>query len=438
MRRCSADGRIVQTKIIGRDVVEELRREPSVERYFRGTGPLKVLEHERIPFPSFPYEWPPEMLHAAGGLTVDLARDLLADGLGLKDATPYNVLFRGPQPVFVDVLSVERRDQGDSMWLPYAQYVRTFLLPLLANKHCGMPLDQIFMTRRDGLDPEDVYRWLRPLQRIRPPFLSLISMPTWLGSRHDQDDSSIYETKASANPEKAHFILDTLLKNLRRALDRLAPSAKRRSTWSNYMTGNNNYAAEQFQAKHLFVEEALKEFEPKSVLDVGCNTGHFSTMAARSGAAVVSIDYDPAVLGQVWRQAKAEDLNILPLAVNLARPTPGTGWRNQECPSFLDRATGHFDAVLMLAVIHHMQVTERVPLTDIIDLAARLTRNIVIIEFIGPQDSMFRRLTRGREELHAGLTQSAFESACKTRFEIVRSQLVAGTERWLYVLQRRA
>jgi hypothetical protein len=29
----------------------------------------------------------------------------LREGFGLKDATPYNVLFRGAQPVFVDLLS---------------------------------------------------------------------------------------------------------------------------------------------------------------------------------------------------------------------------------------------------------------------------------------------------------------------------------------------
>src|SRR5579862_3443206 len=50
-----------------------------------------VFEHERIPFASYPYEWPAEMLHAAGALTLDLAIAALEDGFGIKDATPYNV-----------------------------------------------------------------------------------------------------------------------------------------------------------------------------------------------------------------------------------------------------------------------------------------------------------------------------------------------------------
>jgi len=143
------------------------------------------------------------------------------------------------------------------------------------------------------------------------------------------------------------------------------------------------------------------------------------------------------VLGDVWRNARSEKLNILPLAVNLTRPSPGTGWRNQECPSFLERARGKFDCVLMLAVIHHMLVTERVPLEDIVDLAAELTTDLLIIEFIAPQDSMFRRLTRGREELHKSLDREVFEAVCEPRFERVRTQHVEGTTRWLYLLRKR-
>src|SRR5204862_7399442 len=139
------------------------------------------------------YEWTPEMLHAAGLLTLDLARELLADGLGLKDATPYNVLFHGPEPVFIDVLSFERREPGDPTWLPYAQFVRTILLPLLANRAYGLGLDQILTTRRDGSEPEEVYRWTKPSQRLRSPYFSLVTMPSLLGGKHKQDDTRIYE-----------------------------------------------------------------------------------------------------------------------------------------------------------------------------------------------------------------------------------------------------
>ena len=429
-------GSVVGTRPLDESESHELVAESAIGRLFEARAAQMMVEHERIEFPSFPYEWTPEMLHAAGLLTLDLAQELLGDGLGLKDATPYNVLFRGPDPVFIDVLSFERRDPGDATWFPYAQFVRTFLLPLLVNRAYGLGLDQILTTRRDGLEPEEVYRWSKPLERLRPPFFSLVSMPTWLGSKHSPDDASIYGKKILPNAEKASFVLETLLNGLRRTLRRLQPAQGGRSTWSDYMT-SNNYTSDHFSAKQRFIQEALAEFPCCSVLDVGCNTGHFSALAARSGASVVAIDYDPVVLGDVWRNARAEKLNILPLAVNLTRPSPGTGWLNQECPSFLDRARGKFDCVLMLAVIHHMLVTERVPLEDIVDLAAELTTDLLIIEFIAPEDSMFRRLTRGREELHKDLDRDVFEAVCEPYFERVRTQHVEGTTRWLYLLKKR-
>ena len=92
----------------------------------------------------------------------------------------------------------------------------------------------------------------------------------------------------------------------------------------------------------------------------------------------------------------------------------------------------------MLAVIHHMLVTERVPLDDIIDMAGELTRDVLVIEFVAPEDSMFRRLTRGREELHKDLNVSVFETSARRRFDVVRTQHLEGTTRWLYLLRKRS
>lgn len=429
-------GHVVGTRILGATERQELLRDENVRVHFDAANAEAIAEHERIEFPSFPYEWPPEMLHAAGLLTLELALALLPEDVGLKDATPYNILFRGSNPVFIDVLSFERRTAGDAIWRPYAQFARTFLLPLLANKHYGLALDQILLARRDGLEPEEVYRWTKLLERIRPPFLTLVTLPAMAGRRHDQDDTGIYKQKVG-DPEKARFILERVLKGLRNDLEKVKPAAGKRSVWTEYMTSNNNYSAEHIALKQQFVERAVSEHRPKRVLDVGCNTGFFSAIAARGGARVVAIDYDPVVAGQTWRNAREAGLDIQPLVVNLTRPTPGVGWRNRECASFLDRARGQFDAVFMLAVIHHMLVTERTPLEEIIDLAAELTNDLLIIEFIAPQDSMFVRLTRGREELHQGLDTAVFENTCRRRFEIAGVQHLEGTSRWMYAMRKK-
>jgi len=160
--RMFSEGRIVATSPVDAEALGSAASE------CRAAGQTEFFEHERIPFPSYPYEWPPEMLHAAAGLTIDLARELLTSGFGIKDATPFNVLFRGPDPVFVDVLSFEARNPNDPIWLPYAQFVRTFLLPLALSKRLDLPIDQVFQTRRDGIEPDEAYRWLPKSLREQP------------------------------------------------------------------------------------------------------------------------------------------------------------------------------------------------------------------------------------------------------------------------------
>jgi SAM-dependent methyltransferase len=437
LREFVAAGRLIGTVEISVAEAEEALRDSGLDALVGSEEVLAAVEHERVPLRTFPYEWPPEMLHAAAALTLDLALALLDEGMGLKDATPYNILFRGPRPVFVDWLSFERREPRDPVWLPEAQFARTFLLPLLAGKHYGLRPDQLLLSKRDGLEPAEVYRLCSPLERFRPPFLTLATIPTLLGARQATGDASIYRPKTSANAEKARFILQQQFKRLRRLLKKVGPDARRASAWTDYIGPRQHFTDEYLLAKQAFVEQALEEFRPRTVLDVGCNTGHFSRVAARAGAAVTAIDQDPAVVGEAWRAAQAEGLDVLPLVVDITRPSPGVGWRNGECPSFLDRMRGQPDAVMMLALLHHMMVSERIPLPQILELAAELTRDLLLVEFVAPEDPMFRRIARGRDALYSGLTNDGFRDACAARFEIVRAAKLAQSDRWLYLLKKK-
>ncbi len=397
-----------------------------------------LFEHERIPFPSYPYEWPAEMLHAAGKLTIGLARAALQEGFGIKDATPYNVLFRGNRAVFVDVLSFEPRDGRDAAWLAYGQFVRTFLLPLVVNQRLGMPLGPIFSSARDGLEPEMVYRWSGTLKRLFPPFLTLVSIPKWLSGREKE---TTYRPRMAPSEEQARFIVDRLLRSCQRQLDSLQPRA-RDSVWSGYLEHKSIYTAAQRAQKEALVREALAIARRSSgvlgeVLDIGANEGHFSFLAARERASVVAIDSDAACVGAIWRAASREGLDVLPLVVDWARPSPAIGWRNRECASFLDRARGGFDLVMMLAVVHHLAVSERIPLDEIFALAAETTREYLLIEFVGSDDPCFKRIVRGRERLYSHLSREGFQAAAGKHFEPVTSARIDGMERWIYLLRKR-
>jgi 2-polyprenyl-3-methyl-5-hydroxy-6-metoxy-1,4-benzoquinol methylase len=425
-------GLVVAAKRLSEQDIRDLARDHGLATTLPSNA--LVLEHPPARFPSFAHEWCPGMLRDAGRATITIAETLLEDGWGLKDASPHNVLFEGPRPVLVDVLSIERRDPEDSIWLPYAQFQRGFALPLLAARLQGVDLAKIFLSRRDGLEPEAVYSSLGTLARLRPGILSLVSIPTWLGRRHPRHEV-VYEVRRGHDANQAAFVLRRVFRHLRRQLEFASRRSDSRSHWLEY-ADVNSYSTQSAAAKREFVARAIDLIRPSRVLDVGCNTGAFSTAAARAGAFVVAIDNDVAVVEELYAAAVQSGLDILPLVVDLARPSPPLGWRNAEQPSFLSRAHKAFDLVLLLAVLHHLLVTDGIPLDEVLSLVAELTQDAVVVEFVAPEDLMFRRLSRGRDHLHSALTREAFEVACSRHFRIISALGPLDQTRWMYLLRK--
>lgn len=411
-----ADGRLVASEIMASDASETL-----------------VLRHPRVSFQSYPWEWPPAMWLAAAELTLNLCRDLIKQGWLLKDATPLNVLFQGMQPVFVDVLSIERATLPQPIWLAYGQFVRTFLLPMLAHSQLGWPL-QVALTRRDGYEPEEIYSALSWPARLRQPAFSAVTLPSLLANNKKLASSGLV-SHSIKDPDLAKQILLKTLKNLLSHMHQVTPHYKT-STWTHYAETASHYSGEDHISKRSFVAAALSSFIPSRVLDVGCNTGVYSVLAADAGAEVVSIDTDLQTVDRLYATLNQSGKNILPLCVDLAHPTPSAGWENRENASFLSRCSGHFDTVMMLAVIHHLLLRSQVPMDRIATLCSRLTTKYLILEWVPPSDVKFRELLRGRDALYTHITESLFREAFAQYFDVIREETLANGRIMLHLLKR--
>jgi SAM-dependent methyltransferase len=395
-----------------------------------------TLEHPRVFFPSYPWEWTPSAWIAAAELTLEMCEGLLERGLILKDATPLNVLFQGIKPVFVDVLSIEERDPASPLWLAYAQFVRTFLLPLLACQALGWPLSAS-IQRRDGYEPGDLAPYLGGWQRWRAPFRSLVTLPLMLEKSTAPGAGKSAQLRQS--PEQALAVLRKNLTGLRenlRSLDKSLQARRGSSRWNDYATAADHYSGKDRERKGQFVREALTIACPRHVLDLGANSGVYSRIAAECGASVVAWDTDIPATEQNWKAAQERHLPILPLLVNPARPTPAVGWRNKESLTLLDRARGQFDCVLMLGFIHHLLLAEQIPLHEIAGTLRELTTQWAVVEWIPATDPRFKDLLRGRDALYGHLNEAAFLRATERAFAVMlREELPNG--RVLFLLQAR-
>ncbi len=388
------------------------------------------LRHPRIDPISYPWEWTPAQWQAAAELTLRVAGKAIDAGWTLKDATPLNVLFQGPRPVFVDVLSFEKRDPQSSVWLAYGQFVRTFLLPLVAAKYLSWPLEATLFAR-DGYEPAALHRALPRWRRFTPGLLDVVTLAALFEGRSKTPQKA---KPATTDPELAAHILHKRLARLGRQI-RNAAGDRTSSEWSRYVQTASHYQPADVEDKQQFVREALKQCRPAQVLDIGANTGTYSLMAAAAGAEVVALDCDTAALEQLWRAAAEQKKPVTAMVANIARPTPAAGWRNREHLSLLDRLCGRFDMVLMLAVIHHLILREQLPLAHIGELCACLTRRWLIVEWVPPSDPMYQEWLRGRDHLYGHLSEDDLIQAFAPHF-LAAGRRALSNGRVLLLLER--
>jgi SAM-dependent methyltransferase len=390
------------------------------------------LRHPRIDPISYPWEWTPAQWSAAAELTLRLAGKAIDAGWTLKDATPLNVLFAGSRPVFVDALSFERTDPHSTVWLAYGQFVRTFLLPLLAAKYLGWPL-QTTLFWRDGYEPDVLYRALPKWRRLDPRLVDVVTLAALFEGKGVRSRGGAQPAPAT-DPELARHILHKRLERLGKQI-RHAAAIQAKSPWSRYERRARHYSPDDTEAKQQFVRRVLEKCKPRRVLDIGANTGTYALMAANAGAEVVALDSDTAAAETLWRAVAGQRKSITALVANIARPTPAAGWMNREQLSLLDRLMGQFDMALLLAVIHHLILREQVPLKHIGELCAGLTRRWLVVEWVPPLDPMFREWLRGRDALYGHLSENDLHQAFAPVFRVV-DRLELGNKRTLVLFER--
>jgi len=389
-------------------------------------GAYRVLRPERLRFVSYPFEWAFSQLRDAALLTLDVQKLALDHGMALKDASAYNVQFHRGRPILVDTLSFEVYREG-APWVAYRQFCQHFLAPLALMARRDIRLSQLFRIFVDGV-PLDLARSLLPRRTwLRPTLAMHLHLHAGAQRRYsDRPGRAVRTARLSPSALRA------LLENLKSGIEVLSwkPAG---TEWGDYYA-DTNYTSEAADRKQALVQAMLEEVAPASVWDLGANTGRFSRLASSRGIPTVAFDIDPAAVEKNYRECvRTGNEHELPLVLDLTNPSPAFGWAGTERRSLEER--GPAGAVLALAIVHHLAISNNVPLDQVAGYLARLTSNL-IIEFVPKSDSQVQRLLASRVDVFPDYTRTGFEAAFGPHFSIRRSEPIAGSDRVLYLMQR--
>ena len=241
------------------------------------------------------------------------------------------------------------------------------------------------------------------------------------------------QPRAQKVPRFSRRSFEAILAGLQSSLDGLKWNAAG-TEWADYYEANHNYGESGLTAKERAVRELLLQVQPRTVWDLGANNGRFSRIAAQCGAeTVVAWDIDPACVDQNYRDViKQRETAIHPLLLDLANPSPGIGWAHCERASLLDRA--RLMPYWRCGLIHHLAVSNNVPLGEIANFFAKLAKWLVV-EWVPKDDSQFQRLLNSREDIFADYSQGQFEQQFARYFSLERGVPLEGTRRTLYLMR---
>ena len=384
----------------------------------------KVIEPEPIKFISYPYEWCFSQLKKAALLTLEIQMTALKYKMCLKDASAYNIQFKHSEPVLIDTLSFDIYEEG-SPWIAYRQFCQHFFAPLAMMSYGMTWANQLFTVYLDGI-PLELASSVLPL-RSHAKLSALLHI-------HAHSKSQRTFSKRRTGPVKGKMGLSSLLgllDDLKSAIEKLRWEPKG-TEWADYY-GETNYTSSAFSNKINLVAGYLGKIAPGTVWDLGANTGEFSRIASGMGIHTVSADIDPAAVEINYLKClKDSDKDLLPLLMDLTNPSPAIGWENRERTSFLDR--GPADAVLALALVHHLAISNNLPLDRIALFFAKHCRHL-IIEFIPKHDSQAQKLLSGREDIFGSYSKKDFEKEFAKMFNTLDSRPVEGSDRILYLME---
>ena len=410
-------------------VVRTAEVEPSVLKD-AAKGAYKVLQHERVPFVSYPYEWSFPLLKDAAILHLDIQIEALGRGVSLSDATAYNIQFRGAEPVFIDLLSLREYQEGE-LWFGHRQFCEQFLNPLLMRSMFGITHNSWYRGNLEGIETDKFANLIPWWKNFSFNVLSHVTLQARM-QRSAVSTSKSAMKKAQAKGLSRNAYLHMLMQ-LRSWISKLEPKDTGLTVWQDYEQ-THTYDSEEEEAKQRFIAEFCSKVKPEMIFDFGCNSGEYSEVALEAGATrAIGFDFDQGALERAFARSKAKGLDLLPLYLDAGNPSPDQGWNCEERKSLNGRDKA--DALMALAFEHHLAIGRNIPLNRVVEWLTSFAPTGVI-EFVQKSDPTVQQLLMLREDIFDDYDEENFVQSLKSCARIVKKEKVAATGRTLFWYDR--
>ena len=327
--------------------------------------------------------------------------------------------------MLIDTLSFTGYQDG-SPWIAYGQFCRHFLAPLALMAYRDVRLAALLRTNIDGIPLDLASRLLPTRTRVKPGLVMHLHAHAASQKKHEKAGRTA--KRPTVSKKNLVGIIDSL-RSVVQGLKWKLPVTE----WGDYYD-NTNYSDDSLLQKKKLVEDFLIRAEATTVWDLGANNGFFSRIASDRGLPTLASDIDPVAVELNYLDVRRnEETNLLPLVLDLTNPSPALGWAHSERMSFLER--GPVDLVIALALVHHLAISNNVPLDQLARFFAEIG-HWLILEFVPKRDSKVQRLLATREDVFPHYTEDDFEAVFSASFDVVEKSPVPGSERTLYLLRK--
>ena len=389
-----------------------------------------VLEHECIPYISYPYEWGFYQLQSAALHHLNYQIFLLEKDAILIDASAYNIQFIGNKPIFIDVLSIDKYEEGD-FWKGHSQFLEHFLNPLLLRSKKEILFNNWYKGNVDGISTSDLNSLLSISDKFSINIFLQVVMLSRLNKKTITDPKkTINKLKNNKSFSKKSYL--GILIQLKKWIEKLKPKNKN-TVWENY-ENDNSYSKDAKNAKLEIVRKFSNKVKPKILADLGCNDGLYSFESLNYGSNyAVGFDFDINSIDLAFNNSKKINNNFLPLYFDATNPSTNLGFNEKERESFNKRI--YFDAMICLAFIHHLTIAKNIPLEDAISWLINIAPT-GLIEFIPKNDPTIQQMIYLKGDIFPEYNEENFINLIKKNGKIININLMKGSGRKIIEFQR--